>query len=95
MSRKNKFNLAQLLQDGLVKESQKIIFVSDPTKFCTVKKMPNGDCKLETKKGETTVHHFAQECLGQDPPDHAAKWLRTENGVTLYELWQKTIQGED
>ena len=34
-----------------------------------------------------TVHAFAQKCLGQEPPDHASKWLRTDTGRILFDLW--------
>lgn len=88
MSRKNKFDLTQLVHKGYLKEGEKLSFVSDPSKFCHVVKMPNHDFKIKTKDGKVeTVHAFAQECLGMDPPDHAAKWFKAENGKTLYELW--------
>ena len=90
MSKKNKFDLTRLVHDGFVKDGQWLFFVSDPSKKAAVTKQPNGEYKLKNVKGETlTVHAFSQFCLGQEPPDHAAKWLRTENGKTLYEIWHQ------
>lgn len=88
MSRKNKFDLSQLVHHGLVKEGEKLFFVSDPAKFCVVKKMPNGDCKVMCGEETVTIHALAQKFLGQDPPDHASRWIRNAAGKTLYELWQ-------
>lgn len=94
MSRKNKFDLAHLVHVGCVKEGEKLFFVSDPAKWATVKKMPNGDCKLVCEEETTTVHALAQKFLGQEPPDHASRWLRNGAGKTLYELWQADLQDE-
>jgi len=96
MSRKKKFDLTGLVHQGYLKDGQKLVFVSDPAKACTVMKQPNGEFKVYVGpqgKGEVmTVHAFAQKCLGTEPPDHAAKWLRTEGKpgqapATLFELW--------
>jgi hypothetical protein len=88
--KKNKFDLSQLVHDGYLKEGEKVSFVSDPSKFATVVKLLNKEYKL-IKPGEKqvpiTAHAFAQECLGQEPPDHASKWLKGSSGKTLYELW--------
>lgn len=85
--KKNKFDLTSLVHQGVLKEGQTLFYVSDPTKTCVVTKQANGEYKVAVKNETVTVHAFAQQCLGQEPPEHAARWLRTENGKTLYELW--------
>jgi len=85
--KKNKFDLGQLVHDGTLKDGQVITFVSDPSKTATIKKQPNGEYKLEVKGKAITVHAFAQECLGTEPPDHASRWFKTQAGPTLYDLW--------
>lgn len=91
MSRKNKFDLTSLVHKGYLKENERLSFVSDSSKFCRVWKMPNNEFKVKVTSGETekieTVHAFVQECLGMEAPDHASKWLKSESGKTLYELW--------
>lgn len=94
--KKHKFDLTGLVHHGWIQDGQSLCFVSDPSKKCRVSKQPNGEYKLsiqiKDKEEVKTVHAFAQECLGQEPPDHASKWLRCcdgkHNGKTLYELWQ-------
>lgn len=90
MSRKNKFDLKDLVHKEYIKEGEWLFFVSDPSKKCQVIKMPNGDYKVTGFDGKpTTVHAFAQACLSQDPPEHASRWLRNEKGKTLYEIWHQ------
>lgn len=91
MSKKNKFDLGNLVKAGYIKEGEKLFFVSDPAQFCTVKRMPNHEYKVENKAEIFTVHAIAQKFLGTEPPDHACRWLRTEKGATLYELWQTVL----
>ena len=85
--KKNKFDLTYLVHQGYLKDGQTLYFVSDPAKTCTVTKMPNNEYKVTMKNEVMTVHAFAQTCLGQEPPEHGSKWLRTENNKTLYEIW--------
>lgn len=85
--KKNKFDLTYLVHQGYVKEGESLFFVSDPSKTCKITKQPNGEYKVEANKETLTIHAFAQKCLGQEPPDHASKWLRTQKGTTLYDLW--------
>ena len=83
-----KFDLKELVHQSYLKDGEKLFFVSDPAKFCTIAKQPNGEFKVIVGKGTVmTVHAFAQQCLGMDPPEHASKWLRTAGNKTLYELW--------
>ena len=86
--KKGKFDLTKLVHDGDVKDGETIFFVSDPTKTAKVQKQPNNEYKILTSEGTTTVHAFAQKCLGTEPPDHASRWFRTASGKTLYEFWQ-------
>ena len=88
MSKKNKFDLTHMVKDGLLKEGEKIYFVSDPKMFGVIKMHPGGEYKVEYAKETYTVHTFSQKCLGMDPPDHASKWFRNEKGKTLFDLWQ-------
>ena len=92
--KKNKFDLSHLVHDGVLKEGQTLVFVSDPTKNCKITKHPSGEYKVMVGKEMTTIHAFAQKCLGQDPPDHAAKWFRTESGHTVFDLWHQHDQSE-
>lgn len=85
--KKNKFDLTHLVHDGTIKEGQTLFYVSDPTQTCKVTKQPNGEYKVNAGTETMTLHAFAQKSLGEDPPGHAAKWLRTEKGVTLFDLW--------
>lgn len=85
--KKNKFDLTHLVHQGDLKDGQKLYFVSDAKMTCVVTKQPNGEYKLTVGAETLTVHAFAQRCLGQDPPDHACRWFRTEGGKTLYEIW--------
>ena len=85
--KKNKFDLTHLVHQGDLKDGQVLYFVSDPKQKCTVTRQPNGEYKVTVGAEVLTIHAFAQRCLGQDPPDHASKWFRTEGGKTLYELW--------
>ncbi len=87
MSKKKKFDLTHLVHDGALKDGQMLYFVSDSTKSCKIVKQPNGEFKVLAAGEIITIHAFAQKCLGQDPPDHASKWLRVDSGKTLYELW--------
>ncbi len=102
--KKNKFDLTHLVHAGYLKDGETLCFVSDPSKTCIVTKQPNNEYKVVTgpkdKPVTTTVHAFAQQCLGTEPPDHAAKWLRTQDspkgkGKTLYEIWHADLDAED
>ena len=86
--KKNKFDLTYLVHQGSLKEGETLFFVSDPSKTCQLLKLPNGEFKVTGPDGKpTTIHAFAQFCLGTEPPEHASRWLRTGGGKTLYELW--------
>lgn len=94
MSRKNKFDLTALVHHGALREGETLCFVSDPSKTATITRQPNGEYKLKSSGETLTVHAAAQKFLGQEPPDHASRWLRTQsgpNGRTLYELWQQDL----
>src|SRR4051812_1159837 len=92
--KKNKFDLTTLVHDGVVKEGETLYFVSDPKMTCVVKKMPSHEYKVECKTETLTIHQAAVKFLGQEPPDHACRWLRNTTGKTLYELWQFTLMEE-
>ena len=85
--KKHKFDLTHLVHAGHLKEGQTLSFVSDPKKTCKVHKQPNGEFKVLVGAEVMTIHSYAQKCLGQEPPDHAAKWFRTEHNKSLYDLW--------
>lgn len=86
--KKSKFDLTYLVHESYLKEGEILCFVSDPNKTCTVTKMPNGEYKVKTSDGKIeTIHSFAQACLGTEPPDHASKWVRTQAGKSLFDLW--------
>lgn len=95
MSKKHKFDLTNLVHDDLVKEGEKLCFVSNPSMFGIVTKMPNHEYKVKYQGETITVHAFAQKCLGQEPPDHASKWFKGDSGKTLYELWQMDLDIRD
>lgn len=92
--KKNKFDLTHMVKDGLINDGQMLYFVSDPSKSCKVVKQPSGEYKVLAAGKVTTIHAFAQQCLGQEPPDHAAKWFRTEAGKTLFDLWHADDMAE-
>lgn len=85
--KKHKFNLTNLVKDGVVKDGESLFFVSDPKMSCVVKKMPDHEYKVEHNGEILTVHAACAKFLGTEPPDHACRWLRNDNGKTLYELW--------
>jgi hypothetical protein len=91
--KKGKFDLTKLVHDGYVKDGETFSFVSDPTKQFTVQKQPNNEYKIKTSEGTTTVHAYAQACLGQEPPNHASYWFKNSRGDTLYQIWQ--LDNED
>ena len=92
MSKKStKFDLTNLVKQGFVKEGEKLFFVSDPEKSCVIEKFGAGEFKVRYGKDLHTVHTLSVALLGQDPPVHASKWLRTSTGKTLYDLWQDTL----
>ena len=92
--KKGKFDLTKLVHDGYIKDGEVFSFVSDPSKQFTVQKQPNNEYKIKTTEGTTTVHAFAQACLGQEPPNHASYWFKNAKGETLYQIWQADV-GED
>jgi hypothetical protein len=92
MSKKNKFDLTNLVHAGYFTEGSKLYFVSDTSFWCTVKRMPNHEYKVEYQKEIYTIHAVAQKFLGTEPPEHASRWLRSEKGDTLYQLWQLTLE---
>ncbi len=86
--KKNKFDLTSLVSQGYLRDGEEVCFVSDPDQKATVIRILNGEYKLKNADGKlVTVHAFAQDCLGQEPPEHASRWLKTAQGKTLYELW--------
>lgn len=88
VSKKKKFDLSNLVSSNRLKDGQSLFFVSDPSKSCKIVRHISGEYKVSANGETLTIHGFAQKCLGQEPPDHASKWLRTEDGKTLYELWR-------
>ena len=92
--KKSKFDLTYLVQEGYLKDGETLYFVSDPGKTCKVQKQPGNEYKVVVGKDVMTVHSFAQKCLGMDPPDHAAKWLRTGFNKTLFDLWHSEEYSE-
>jgi hypothetical protein len=97
MSKKKnkKFDLGNLVHDGWVKDGETFSFVSNPSMTFKVAKQPNGEYKITTHEGTTTVHAFAQKCLGTEPPDHASRWFKNKDGKTLYELWQMDLDQQE
>lgn len=85
--KKGKFDLTHLVHEGYLKDGQTIYFVSDPKKTAKVSKQPNNEYKIQVGAETMTVHAFATQLLGQEPPDHASKWFRDEKGTTLYDFW--------
>lgn len=92
--KKGKFDLTQLVHEGYLKEGQSIFFVSDPKKFGSLTKLPNGEFKVKVGPNVTTLHAFATELLGMEPPGHASKWFRDDKGTTLYDFWQQDSYSE-
>lgn len=85
--KKNKFDLTHLVHEGSIKDGEVLSFVSDPSKTCKVTKQPNGEYKVTVGKETTTLYAYAQTCLGQEPPGHAAKWFKTSQGKILFDVW--------
>ena len=85
--KKGKFDLTKIVHDGYLKDGETIFFVSNPSITAVVQKQPNGEFKIKTGEGTTTVHAFATQCLGMEPPEHASRWFRNAKNETLYQLW--------
>lgn len=89
--KKGKFDLTALVHDGYLKEGQTLFFVSDASKTCKIQKFPNGEFKVKIETGKVvelmTLHQYATKLLGMDPPDHAAKWFRTEDNKIIFDIW--------
>ena len=85
--KKHKFDLSHLVSEGSLKDGQTLYFVSDPAKKVTIVRQINGEYKVSNGKETMTIHAFVLQCLGQEPPDHASKWVRTEANKTLYDFW--------
>lgn len=85
--KKNKFDLTSLVHKKELAPDQTLYFVSDPAKTCQIAKQPNGEYKVTAGEDTLTIHQFAEKCLGTEPPVHASKWLRTDDGRTLYDIW--------
>jgi hypothetical protein len=94
MAKKGKFDLNDLVHAGVLKEGEAVFFVSDPSKVASVAKSPNGEFKVSLSGEVISVHAAAQKFLGQEPPNHATQWFRTESGKTLFQLWQDQIAAE-
>jgi replicative superfamily II helicase len=92
--KKGKFDLTKLVHDGFLSEGQVLHFVSNPKFTCVVQKQPNNEYKVKTEEGTTTLHAFAQKCLGQEPPNHATCWFANDKEKTVYELWQISEEAE-
>ena len=92
--RKHKFDLGNLVHEGYLKDGQTLFFVSDPSKTCKIAKQPNGEYKVVVGTETTTIHAFALKCLNQEPPDHAAKWVRDEKNKTLFDYWHQDDMAE-
>jgi hypothetical protein len=94
--KKGKFDLTKLVHDGFLKDGEKIFFVSNPAFFAFVEKQPSHEYKLKTNDGViTTVHAFAQVCLGTESPNHASHWFRNATNVILYDIWQNSEEQEN
>ena len=91
---KNKFDLTRLVHHGLLKEGEKLYFLSDEKFVGTIKKMPDHEFKVEYNKEIYTIHALSQKWLGTEPPDHASRWIKNEKGHTLYQIWQKDLEEE-
>jgi hypothetical protein len=92
--KKNKFDLTQLVKEGVLSNGETLFFVSDPKQSCKIKMMPNHEYKVEYNGETFTVHAICHKFLGSEPPEHASRWLRNDKGKTLYEIWQKSIDEE-
>ncbi len=92
--KKGKFDLTRIVHEGHLKDGETIFFVSNPSLSAKIQKQPNGEFKIRTPDGTTTVHAFATQCLGTEPPEHASRWFRNEKGETLYQLWHASEDGE-
>lgn len=92
MSKKHKFDLTGLVHHGYIKDGESLYFVSDAKHHGVVTKQPNGEYKLKVGAETLTIHAAAQKFLGQEPPEHASRWLRNSGGKTLYQLWQTDLE---
>ncbi len=86
--KKHKFDLAAMVHLGLLQEGQWLYFVSDPAQKAQLVKQAHHEFKLQVNKECVTLHAFVQNALGTEPPDHATKWVRTEQGQIVFDLWR-------
>ena len=89
--KKGKFDLGEMVAERRLWAGQEVFFVANPKLSAKVIYTEDyshkGSWLLQREDRRMSVHQFACICLGMDPPDHATKWLRTESGTTLYDLW--------
>jgi hypothetical protein len=95
MTKKHKFNLADLVLSGFIKTGDTLFFVSNPKINCVVFKTENDEYKVKVGLKEESIYSFVQTCLGQDPPDYSCKWVKTTQNITLYDLWQKHLNKDN
>lgn len=86
---KRKFDLTKIVNDGALHEGQILYFVSLPKLTCKIIKSVDGQFKVIASNKEITIYDFVTNCLGMYPPDLAAKWVRTEDGETVYDIWKR------
>ena len=92
MGKKQKFDLGTLIKAGYLKEGDHLYFVSNEDFTCVVEKNHGHEYKLKQGSQTYTVHALCEEWLGTEPPGHASKWLRNDEGKTLYDLWQLSLE---
>ena len=96
MSKKKKsLDLTKLVREEQIQNGEKFYFVSDPAKWFIVAKQPNNEYKIQTPEGVTTIHAYAQACLGSEPPTHASHWFKNDKGKTLYEIWHANDDADE
>lgn len=91
MSKKGKFDLGALINEGLIQEGEKLFFVSDQTLSGSVVRHVNGEFRIDVEGNALSPHAVTHRFLGQEPPTHASHWLKNEKGETLFSLWQKAL----
>ena len=92
-TKQKRVNWIILVESGLLSLRQKLYFTLDPKKKCTISKKIMATEKyirLLDNQDSYYLHPtiLVERYLGTSTlPDHPEKYLRTREGITVYQLW--------
>jgi len=89
----SEFSLTNLVHEGHLQQGQTLYFVSGMgQKRCTIEEQGKDYQLIDGAGMAVSAQAFVTECMGTDPVDHPTKWIRTEDGKLLFDLWHEYDQ---